>query len=113
MMPPGPMQLAGSAAFADDAHVDQQRDRYRERLETLMAILQKWDLEVAMPEGGFYLWVPAPGGDAWGLVERLVREAGVLASPGEFYGPAGASHVRVALVEPIERINLIGTRLFS
>ena len=29
-----------------------------------------------MPAGGFYLWIPAPDGDAWALTERMAREAG-------------------------------------
>lgn len=113
MMPPGPMQAAGAAAFADDAHVDVQRARYSERLELLAGILRRWGLDVSLPEGGFYLWIAAPEGDAWGLVERLIREGGVLASPGEFYGPAGTSYVRLALVESLERIEMIGTRLLG
>jgi aspartate/methionine/tyrosine aminotransferase len=34
-----------------------------------------------------------------------------LVSPGEFYGPAGADHVRIAVVQPDERIELIAQRL--
>ena len=36
-MVPGPMQLAGAIAWADDAHVVEQRTRYRERLDVLAA----------------------------------------------------------------------------
>jgi aspartate/methionine/tyrosine aminotransferase len=66
---------------------------------------------VSLPAGAFYLWVPAPGGDAWGLTKRLATDAGTLVSPGEFYGPAGASHVRIAVVQPDDRIELIAERL--
>ena len=38
---------------------------------------------------------------------------GLLASPGEFYGEAGAGHVRLALVQPDDRIELVGRRLAS
>jgi aspartate/methionine/tyrosine aminotransferase len=64
-----------------------------------------------MPSGAFYLWAPAPGGDAWGLTKRLAVEAGALVSPGELYGPAGAGHVRIAAVQPDDRIELIAERL--
>jgi aspartate/methionine/tyrosine aminotransferase len=63
-----------------------------------------------MPQGGFYLWVPAPGGDAWGLTRRLAQDLGLLVSPGEFYGAAGASHVRVAVVATDERFDLLARR---
>jgi len=108
----GPIQAAAVVAYADDEHVDAQRVRYRHRLERLGDILRAaLDLDVTMPDGAFYLWVPAPGGDAWGLTKRLATDAGTLVSPGEFYGPAGADHVRIAVVHPDDRIELIAERL--
>jgi aspartate/methionine/tyrosine aminotransferase len=35
----------------------------------------------------------------------------MLVSPGEFYGEAGAGHVRIAVVQPDERIDLVARRL--
>jgi succinyldiaminopimelate transaminase len=108
----GPIQSAAVVALGDDVHVDEQRARYLGRLERVRAILRAGlDLEVARPDGAFYLWVPAPGGDAWGLTKRLATDAGTLVSPGEFYGSAGAGHVRIAVVQPDERIELIAQRL--
>jgi aspartate/methionine/tyrosine aminotransferase len=68
------------------------------------------DVDAPFPSGAFYLWTPAPGGDAWGLAKRLAHEGGALVSPGEFYGPEGAGHVRIAAVQPDERIALIAER---
>ena len=110
-MPPGPVQAAGAVAWADDEHVAEQRARYRDRLDLLTDALRGWGLEVAPPAGAFYLWVAAPDGDAWALATRLAHEGGVLVSPGEFYGDAGAGHVRVAAVQPIEQIRLLADRL--
>ena len=108
----GPIQSAAAVAYGDDAHVDEQRARYRNRLERLAAILRAGlDLDVPLPAGAFYLWVPAPGGDGWALTKRLATDAGSLVSPGEFYGPAGAGHVRIAVVQPDDRIELIAERL--
>ena len=100
LMVPGPVQLAAGVALADDEHVSVQRGRYRERLDLMRAAFVAAGVDVPAPEGTFYLWVPAPDGDAWAFTERLAKEAGVLVSPGEFYGPAGAGHVRVAAVQP-------------
>jgi aspartate/methionine/tyrosine aminotransferase len=110
-MVPGPVQAAAVAAFADDAHVDAQRSRYRRRLALLAEVLRALDVDCPQPAGAFYLWVPAPGGDAWGLAKRLAAEAGVVASPGEFYGPAGSGYVRLAAVQPDERLELVARRL--
>jgi succinyldiaminopimelate transaminase len=108
---PGPVQAAAVVAYGDDDHVDAQRARYHARLEVLRRVLAAVDAPAPMPSGAFYLWAPAPDGDAWGLAKRLAVEAGALVSPGEFYGPAGAGHVRVAAVQPDERIALIAERL--
>jgi succinyldiaminopimelate transaminase len=111
-MVPSPMQAAGVAALADEAHVDEQRERYRSRLQALRtALADGLDIDVPMPGGAFYLWVPAPDGDAWALTERLAAEAGAIVSPGEFYGEAGRGHVRVAAVQPDDRIALVVERL--
>jgi succinyldiaminopimelate transaminase len=110
-MVPGPAQAAGIAALADQHHVELQRTRYRHRLERLAGVLGHMGLHVGLPGGGFYLWVPAPDGDAWGLAERLARTLGIVVSPGEFYGPAHPGFVRVAAVQPDDRIDLVAARL--
>jgi succinyldiaminopimelate transaminase len=111
MLVPGPVQAAAVVALEDDAHVDEQRARYRDRLERFAAILRGVGVEAPFPKGAFYLWAPAPDGDAWGLTDRLAADGGVLVSPGEFYGEAGSGHVRVAVVQPLERLELVAERL--
>jgi aspartate/methionine/tyrosine aminotransferase len=114
LMVPGPAQAAGVAALGDQAHVEAQRDRYRERLSYFAGVLASYGCPVALPEGGFYLWVPVPPGrwaDAWAMAETLAAEGGLLVSPGDLYGEAGAGHVRVAVVQPMERLALVGERL--
>jgi succinyldiaminopimelate transaminase len=110
-MVPGPVQAAAAVAFDDDDHVDQQRQRYLRRLDLMAAAMSEVGIEARRPPGTFYLWVAAPGGDAWGLAHRLAAEGGLLVSPGEFYGPAGADHVRVAVVQPDDRLELAAQRL--
>jgi succinyldiaminopimelate transaminase len=111
LMVPGPVQRAAVAALADTAHAAEQRERYRWRLARMASILSSLGVTVTLPGGGFYLWVAAPGGDAWGWNEQLAADAGIVGSPGEFYGPAGADHVRFAMVVPDERLELAASRL--
>ena len=110
-MVPGPVQAAAVAAWGDDEHVEEQRHRYLARLEAMVAALAGAGIDAAAPSGAFYLWAPAPDGDAWALARRLAARGGALVSPGEFYGPAGAGHVRVAVVQPDDRIALVAERL--
>ena len=73
-------------------------------------ILRNWrGLDVRDPAGAFYLWVDV--GDGWAVAERLAREGGAVVSPGEFYGTVSDGFVRVAVVQPDERIELVGARL--
>ena len=110
MMVPGPAQAAAAVALADDAHVVAQRDIYLRRLDAMARILSRWSgIDIALPAGGFYLWFDAQ--DGWAFAERLAREGGALVSPGDFYGAGGAQNVRVAVVQPDDRIALVGTRL--
>jgi succinyldiaminopimelate transaminase len=110
MMVPGPAQAAAIAALDDDEHVEVQRNRYRGRLELLASVLSRWsEAPVPLPDGAFYLWVPVA--DGWEFTERLARDGGALVSPGEFYGADGARFVRVAVVQPDERVQLVAERL--
>jgi succinyldiaminopimelate transaminase len=114
LMVPGPAQAAGVAALADDDHVEAQRARYLERLAFLAGTLAGYGCPVALPGGGFYLWVPVPDGrwtDSWAMAEALATDGGLLVSPGDLYGEGGAGHVRVAVVQPMERLALVGERL--
>jgi aspartate/methionine/tyrosine aminotransferase len=114
LMVPGPAQAAGAVALADDDHVEVQRGRYHERLAFLAGALTDAGCPVELPAGGFYLWVPVPSGqwaDAWAMAEGLARRAGLLVSPGDLYGEGGAGFVRVAVVQPIERLELVAERL--
>jgi aspartate/methionine/tyrosine aminotransferase len=114
MMVPGPAQASGAVALGDDAHVEVQRDRYRRRLERLAGVLSAWSgVDVPLPAGGFYLWFDIGGraADGWAFTEELCRGGGALISPGDFYGTGGARHVRAAVVQPDERIELVASRL--
>jgi succinyldiaminopimelate transaminase len=110
MMMPDPVQAAMAAALADDAHADEQRARYAARRARLRAALAAAGWATEHSEAGLYLWAARPGLDCWGSVQRLA-EAGILVAPGEFYGPAGREHVRVALTATDERIDAAVARL--
>ena len=95
MMMPAPIQDAMAVALGDDDHVTEQRMRYRARREVLRAALTRAGLQVQHSEAGLYLWATRgePGRDTVAWLARL----GILVAPGDFYGPAGVNHVRVAL----------------
>ncbi|MXV99368.1 MAG: aminotransferase class I/II-fold pyridoxal phosphate-dependent enzyme [Acidimicrobiaceae bacterium] len=118
-MVPGPVQAAAVAAWADQDHVVAQAARYRRRLGLLAEIAVVAGSSAELPGGAFYLWAPAPGGDAWSFAEMLARRAGLIVSPGEFYcvdpdaaGPLDPhAFVRIAAVQPDDRLELALKRL--
>jgi aspartate/methionine/tyrosine aminotransferase len=109
MMVPTPVQRAVTAALLDDAHVAEQKERYRARRAPLKAALEASGFRVDDSEAGLYLWVTR-GQDAWETLGWLA-DRGILAAPGTFYGAAGAEHVRVALTAADERIAAAVQRL--
>jgi succinyldiaminopimelate transaminase len=110
-MVPGPVQSAAVLALDDDAHVEAQRARYLGRLKRMQQVLAACGLEAPLPDGGFYLWTPVPDGDAWAAAKVLAERAGIVSSPGEFYGPAGSAFLRIAVVQPDELIELAAQRV--
>jgi len=113
MMVPGPVQAAAVEALNDDLHVEAQRGRYLDRLEIIARGLRADGYDASVPEGTFYLWVPirSDQADAWAAAEELASRSGLLVSPGDLYGPAGAGHFRVAVVQPDDRLELAMDRL--
>jgi len=110
MLVPGPAQAAAVVALNDDDHVAVQRETYRRRLELMAGVLSRWSgHEVSPPAGGFYLWFDAR--DGWAFAERLADCGGALVSPGDFYGAGGSQNVRVAVVQPDDRLAQVADRL--
>ncbi|KNX36500.1 succinyldiaminopimelate transaminase [Luteipulveratus halotolerans] len=109
MIVPWPVQRVLRAAVGDDAHVQEQKQRYAARRARLRTALEQTGWRVDHSEAGLYLWStrdePCRDTVAW-LAER-----GVLAAPGDFYGAPGAQHVRIALTATDERIDAAVTRL--
>jgi succinyldiaminopimelate transaminase len=107
---PAPVQAAMTAALRDDAHVDEQRERYAERRALLSKALANAGWRVDHSEGGLYLWATREGHDCWSAVAYLA-ERGILVAPGEFYGAAGARHVRIALTATTRQVADAARRL--
>lgn len=109
MMVPTPVQAAMVAALDDDAHELAQRNRYAARRAALLPALRATGFTVDFSDGGLYLW--ATRAEPCRNTVDWLAQRGILVAPGEFYGPAGAQHVRVALTATDERIAAAVERL--
>lgn len=111
LMVPRPVQSAMVACLDDDEHVEEQRRRYAGRRAPLRRALEDAGWEITHSEAGLYLWASNPEhGNCWAQT-RALAERGILVAPGDFYGPAGRDHVRVALTASDERVRAAAERL--
>ena len=106
---PFPIQSAMTAALNDDTHVDAQRECYRPAATSWKAAVENAGFTVDHSEAGLYLW--ATRGEDSRVTQGWLAERGILAAPGDFYGPAGTKHVRMALTATDERIAAAAARL--
>lgn len=106
---PGPLLAAAAAAWNDEAHVAENRARFAEKMAAAKSVL---GARMAMPAGGFFLWLAVGNGEDAAL--GLWREEGVRVLPGAYMGREtelgetqsnpGFSYVRVALVSDLSTI---------
>jgi aspartate/methionine/tyrosine aminotransferase len=99
---PLPLLAAATALWQDEAHVEDNRARYRAKFDTAQRRLGN-RFGFYRPAGGFFLWLDVGDGEA--ACRRLWREGGVRVLPGGYLsvdgagGNAGRAYVRVALVD--------------
>jgi N-succinyldiaminopimelate aminotransferase len=100
-----PVQAASRAAWRDEAHVADNRARYREKFDAVVPMLEG-ALGVARPQAGFYLWARTPFDDA-AFARLLARDYNVTVLPGSYLAREargvnpGSDFVRIALVAPL------------
>jgi len=93
--PPEFIQRAAVAAWGDEEHVAAVRDTYRAKRDVLVPALQARGMRHAGGDATFFLWLE--GGDH----EQLLRQ-GLVLTPGDYFGEAGAGYLRLALVPTLD-----------
>ncbi|MFG1809316.1 succinyldiaminopimelate transaminase [Streptomyces sp. NPDC049040] len=109
MIVPQPVQAAMVAALGDREHAVEQKQRYARRRGMLRTALEAAGFRIEHSEASLYLWATR-GEGCWETVADLAKR-GILVAPGDFYGPAGADFVRVALTATDERVEAAVARL--
>lgn len=111
-----PIQIAAAHALrAGQECVAETRETYRRRAEALMEGLTGAGWEVPAPRATMFVWAPIPspyaGMPSVEFARLLLREAGVVVSPGVGFGGEGEGHVRFALIEDEARLREAGERI--
>ena len=109
LMVPGPVQAAMLAALEDDEQEAGQRLIYAQRRAVLLRALIDAGFTVDDSDAGLYLW--ATRGEPCRDTVDWLAARGILVAPGDFYGPRGAQHVRVALTGSDARVAAAAARL--
>ena len=109
MMVPLPVQAAASVALLDEEHVREQRAIYGRRRAVLLSALQQAGFRIDDSQAGLFLWT-SRGEFCWDTVDWLA-DKGILVAPGDFYGPGGHRHVRVALTADDADVDRAAARL--
>jgi succinyldiaminopimelate transaminase len=106
---PGPLQVAMAAGFSDTAHAKEQHGRYAARRAALRSAVEAAGFRTDHSEGSLFLWATRDE-PCWESVSWLA-DRGILVAPGDFYGVAGARHVRLGFTATDERVAAAVSRL--
>ncbi len=101
------VQQASIAAWRDESHVLDNRERYRRKFERVTPMLAEV-MDVALPDAGFYLWADVsrlvPDGSDVAFARGLLAQYNVAVLPGSLLAREsqgvnpGAGRIRMALV---------------
>ena len=108
-----PIQQVAAIALDNAEEVTSQlRKTFSERHKTLMNGLQSIGWEVAPSDGGMFVWAKYPSTlNSVDFAFKAIEETGVVMVPGTTFGTAGEGYVRLALVQPVERLQEAVERL--
>ncbi|WP_226041296.1 pyridoxal phosphate-dependent aminotransferase [Natrinema sp. DC36] len=102
------VQHAGLEALETEDAVTEMTDAFEERRDLVVDLLAEYDVDVAVPEGAFYMMLPVDDDDqAW--CEGAIEDAHVATVPGSAFGTPGYARISYAaseerLEEGVERL---------
>jgi LL-diaminopimelate aminotransferase len=100
------VQYAGMAALdSDQSCVAEMQKIYQDRRDALIGGLREIGLDPEVPKATFYVWCPVPAKyKSKEFTALLLREAGIVTTPGSGFGEPGEGYIRLALTVSKERI---------
>ncbi len=110
------VQAASAAAWADEAHVVENRRLYAEKFAAVQPVLNGV-MDAPMPDAAFYLWAGVPGGDDLAFARELYARKHVTVLPGSFLAREakglnpGKGMVRIALVDTLDQCREAARRI--
>lgn len=90
--------VTGMQVFFEKHVAEKQSQRYQERRDAVVPILERKGWQVFAPQGAMYLWARVPVQDSMEFTKRLWEKSRVLVTPGIAYGKDSKDCVRIGLV---------------
>ena len=114
------LQQGGIMALQEFAHwPGQLRPIFRERRDRVVRLLSDRGWTIASPDMAMYLWMPLPAAAkarGWSdeqTAAELLQHSGVDLTPGSGFGASGLDWLRMALVRPVDELELAAQRLMD
>ena len=105
-------EAAIAALENDEPFCTELRAIYQKRRDVLVPALQRIGLSCQNVEATFYVWAALPGGTSSDeFVMKLIKEKGIVATPGRGFGPAGEGFVRFTLCADISVLKQVAEAL--
>jgi LL-diaminopimelate aminotransferase len=108
-----PIQKAAITALTSDfSFLQEQVRQYEMRRDALISGLEKSGWQVDKSPATMFVWTKIPAG--WKSREfafALIDQAGVAVIPGDAFGEQGEGYVRIAMVQPVERLTEAAERI--
>jgi LL-diaminopimelate aminotransferase len=108
-----PIQKAAEAALLSDySALEQQVKEYESRRDALLEGLGESGWKVAKSPATMFVWAKIPSGwKSRDFAFELIDKVGVAVVPGDAFGKRGEGYVRIALVQPAERLAVAAKRI--
>lgn len=111
------IQRAAEAVYSDEGY-KQTRENisyYMENAKIIRNALTEAGLSVYGGENAPYIWAKTPDGmTSWEFFDKLLKEAGVVTTPGAGFGPSGEGYIRLTAfstkentIKAMERIKTV------
>jgi succinyldiaminopimelate transaminase len=104
LVPQDFVNAAAEVAWTEESHVEARRQVFAAKKAVMMDFFREVGIEVAASQATIYLWIRTPAGHTDEAYASRLLEAGIVLSPGAFFGVAGGGegYLRLALVPSVE-----------
>ena len=110
------IQRAAEAVFTDEGQrqIRENIAYYQQNAKILMSGLDRCGIKYFGGKNSPYIWLKCPGGmGSWEFFDKLLKEAGVVGTPGEGFGVNGKGYFRLTSFSTHEKTEEAMERLYK